>query len=100
VSGSPGERLQRQDGVLYTAAIGTLDMPPARGELAPGETVMNIDGPHEMIGPEHAFRDGRTLCGLGRDDVRLMRHFWSPASEHACRTCLDAFPARSTHEHL
>ena len=75
VTDSPGERLKRKYGDLFTAAIRSTDLKPAQGQLKPGKTVMDVDGPREKTGPEHGFKDGQTLCGLGHDDVKLMRHY-------------------------
>jgi hypothetical protein len=59
---------------------------------------MDVDGPHEKIGPEHGFKDDRTLCGLGKDQVRLMRHYWDPTSVDACPACLADLPTLPTRQ--
>jgi hypothetical protein len=40
-----------------------------------------------MIGPEHGMRGETTLCGLRRDDVMLMRHYWNIGSADSCDAC-------------
>ena len=89
MSESTFERWRREYGNLYTAAIRWVDMPPATGELPPHKKIMSVDGPHERAGPEHGFKDERTLCGLRKEEVSLMRHYWNPEGADACRACFD-----------
>ncbi|WP_395956433.1 hypothetical protein [Actinomadura sp. 3N508] len=38
-------------------------------------------------GVEHAVGYADTLCGIGRDAVSVLRHFWSAGHPRACAEC-------------
>jgi hypothetical protein len=94
VGESTFERWRREYGDLYTAAIRRIDMPHATTDTPTSKIIMEVDGPHERAGVEHGFKNGSTLCGLGKDEVTLFRHYWNPEDAEACPVCLEAISRR------
>ena len=71
---------------LFRAAI----LDPAL--LPESETLIwTGDGPRPKTAPEHAFEDEKTLCGLPKDRLRLMRRNWSPRTKPTCSACRAVF---------
>jgi hypothetical protein len=44
-------------------------------------------GMNTGMAPEHAFAGEQTLCGVSRDDLILMRHYWRSSDSRACPKC-------------
>lgn len=42
------------------------------------------------MAPEHAFVGDQTLCGVSRDQLILMRHYWRSTEIRACAKCRGA----------
>ena len=74
----------------FTAAISRAEVRPAKGGGPPPTLIMGVGGALEKVGPEHGMRGEATLCGLPKDEVHLMRHYWSPNRADACRACAAA----------
>ena len=39
------------------------------------------------MAPEHAFVGDQTLCGVARDPLSLLRHYWRSADVRSCPKC-------------
>ena len=68
-------------------AIREGDDVPARGQVA------HLGGTYQIIGPEHALNGDMTFCGIPKNEVELLRHYWRSDSEMACQSCISAAKA-------
>ena len=53
--------------------------------------VMTGDGPRPKTALEHAFETEKTLCGLPKDRLVVMRRHWSPRTKPTCSACRAIF---------
>jgi hypothetical protein len=52
--------------------------------------VSTLTGKAVCDGPEHAVADDKTLCGIPRHEVEVMRHVFNSRAPYACGECAAA----------
>ena len=56
-------------------------------EAGPG--ISTPDGRRQIIGPQHAMREGASLCGIPKDELVVVRQLFRPGRDDACPSCAE-----------